>query len=451
MVRTFQMYFCVLFLCLYAGYTKAADYRNVDVHTAIERESSIQQTEIFHLLNKDSISLDDILQVAMLCNPEIAAAQNKIGAATGRLRQAGLYPNPTIEFEAKDIPAGDVDFSRNQNTVAIIQPIIIGKRRSAAISAAFAEQESRRFSLQNTIYEVLGDVRMAYVELTYYERAFILQGEMLTVANKILKIVRTRFDARAATEPELISAQLNSTKLELNRRKMKLKQVSAAQHLQSLLPDVEVPVEKISTELSLNLPGIDLEHLLTAVRGRHPLVLAAKKSTEAAEHRLALAKAERIPDVSLRTAYGRNTAEGENIIEFGISIPLPFFNRNQGRMTEMRHMATWAHNDARTSVARRESEIASAQTTYMASRDYAAVYQTKIVPAAERFFTQTMERFRAGRGELQDLIDAQEKLAGERLVLLEATRDLNIAYAHLHKIVGPSMNEILKKDTKGDL
>ena len=450
MARTFQMCFWVVFLCLSAGYSKAADYHYNDLQSATEIQSSKRQEELLRLIKKDSISLDDMLQAVVLCNPEIAAAQNDNEAATGRLIQAGLYPNPTIEFEAEDIPAGDVDFSRNQNTVSIIQPIIFGKRRSTAISAAAAEQEALRFALQNTIYQVLGDVRLAYMDLAYYKMALTLNGELLAQANKILAIAQARFNERAAPESELIAAQLKSTKFELNRRKLKLDILSTAKHLQSFLPDVPVPQERISSELLFELPSLSLDRLLADARERHPLILASQKTVEAAKHRLALAKAERIPDVSFRGAYGRDTLERENIIEVGISMPLPLFNRNQGRIAEMQHKVSRSQHDAKSQCTRLETEITALQAAYMTARDYVAVYQTKIVPAAEKASEQVLVGYRAGRTGFPDLLNAQEGLAGEKLNLLDAVRDMNRSYALLYKITGSVMNNIEVNELKGD-
>ncbi len=451
MVRTCRMYLCAIVVCLYAGYAKAADNHRNDPSAATEVETSKAQTDFLHLFDERSISLDDLLKAALQYNPEIAAAQNDISAATGRLRQAGLYPNPTIEFEAEDIPAGDVDFSRNQNTVSIIQPIIIGQRRSNAVSAAAAEQESLRFVLQHTIHQVLGDIRLAYTDLVCLERALVLSGELLSDANEVLAIAQARFDASAATKSELLAAQMKSTTFELNIRNLQLKIASAAKHLQSFLPGVRVTKDRIRHELSMNLPGIDLERLLADVRRQHPLILAAEKSSEAAEYRLALAKAERLPDVSFRGAYGRDTAERENIFEVGISIPLPLFNRNQGRIAEMRHMAARSHHEARSCIARLEAEISAAQASYMTARNYVSVYRKRIVPAADTAFEHNLERYRAGRAGLPDVLNAMEELAGAKLSLLKAVRDMNKAHALLHKVAGTAMNDIQVKEQKGDL
>ena len=91
MVRIFQLYFCVTILCLSAGFSRAADSHYTNFQLATEIDPLKQQAEITRLTDKASVSLDDLLKAAILLNPVIAAAQNDIGAAKGRLRQAGQY------------------------------------------------------------------------------------------------------------------------------------------------------------------------------------------------------------------------------------------------------------------------------------------------------------------------------------------------------------------------
>ncbi|MCP4716078.1 MAG: TolC family protein, partial [Deltaproteobacteria bacterium] len=83
--------------------------------------------------------------------------------------------------------------------------------------------------------------------------------------------------------------------------------------------------------------------------------------------------------------------------------------------------------------------------------DFAAAYQTKIVPAAGRAFEKLLAGYRAGRAGFPDLLDAQEEFADARLSLLEAEWDMNRSYALLYKIAGPAMNNIQIKELKGDL
>jgi cobalt-zinc-cadmium efflux system outer membrane protein len=443
MVRKLQLYIIAVVLCVcafyrtaQAGNDDAQDFLEADLLSATQEDAASWQPEIRRLLEKDEISLDDLLRAALLCSPVIAAAQNEIGAATGRFHQAGLYPNPTIKFEAEDIPAGDVDFSRNQNKISFIQPIILGKRRSAAVAAAAAEREARSFTMQNTVFEVLCNVRLAYVELLFARSSVDLHENVLVIARRTLQIAQIRFDALAAFESELIKAQIKVHELELGKRKQTRQIASATQSLQSIFQDAQLSADRIVGDLTMTLPSFNLEQLLAAVCRRHPLILAAQKTVEAAENRFKHAKAERIPDVSFRGSFGRNTANGENIIEAGISIPLPLFNRNQGRITETRNLATRARNEARVCAARLSADITAAHTSYMAARDDVAVSSKQILPATRRAFLNAQERYRAGRGNLHDLLNAQEILIDVQLSQLVAVRDLNSSFALLHRAAG---------------
>ena len=113
MARTSRIYTCVIIVCCYAGYANAMDHRRYDGSATLESEASTGQAEMLRLLDNASLSLDDLLKATVLCNPEIAAAKNDIGAATGRLRQAGLYPNPIMEFEAEEKAARTAPYRRH--------------------------------------------------------------------------------------------------------------------------------------------------------------------------------------------------------------------------------------------------------------------------------------------------------------------------------------------------
>ena len=150
------------------------------------------------MLQKAEIVLGDLLRIAELNNPEVRSAWNEMGAAAGRAWQAELYPNPTLELEAEDIPARDPGLHRRENKIAIVQPLVLGGRRSAAISAAAAERDARHLLVQHKLREVQGDVRRLYVELIYLKQAVGRYAELRDLAQQTLQIATARHHARAA-------------------------------------------------------------------------------------------------------------------------------------------------------------------------------------------------------------------------------------------------------------
>ena len=402
-------------------------------------ESSSRQAEIGLLLEKSEIGLEDLLRIAELNNPEVRATRNNVGAAAGRVWQAELYPNPSLEFEAEGIPADEVGLGHSENKVAIVQPLILGGRRSAAISAATSTRDARSLLVQSKLREVQSELHRIHSELVYLKQAIALHSEVAEMAQETLRIARSRSDAKAAPESEAIKAQIDVHELELSRRRLDRLLTASSEQLTSLLGGVQVPLETIGGRLPRELPELDIHRLQVAVREKHPAVLAAEKQVESANHHIDKAKAERIPDIDVRLAYGRDAAAGDDFLEAGIGIPLPLFNRNQGRILESRHLASKAKRDAESLVNNLLSELAMSHASYMAARDEVQTLRGQIVPAAERAFHQAKEGYQAGKIGFLDLLDAQRTLARGQLSLLESVKDMNVSRAKLWKIVGPEI------------
>ena len=393
------------------------------------------------MLRKAEIGLEDVLRIAEVNNPEVRAGWNDVGVAAGRAWQAELYPNPSLEFEAEGIPANDVGFGRSENKIAVVQPLVLGGRRSAAILAATAERDARHLLVQHRLRGIQGEVRRLYMELIYLKEAIALHATLCDIAQQTLRIARMRFDAQAAPESEMIKSQIDVHELELGRRRLERLLTSSSEQLTSLLGGVRVPVERIGGRLPRELPESEIDRLQVAVRERHPAVLAADKDVESANRRIDQARAERIPDVGLRLAYGRNAATDEDSVEVGISIPLPLFNRNQGRILESRHLASRARRDTESLVNSLLSELAVLHASYMTARDEVKTLQNQIVPAAEEVLLQATEGYQAGKIGFLDLLDAQRTLTKGQLSLLQSLKDMNVARAHLWKMVGRELEE----------
>ncbi len=439
-----KIIFWVIAFALHPLFSSNAEFLKADSDFHEETKTPSGEAKIKVLLEKEAISLMDLLELAGLCNPDIAAANSSASAAEGRLHQAGLYANPVIEIEIEDLPAGDIDFRQARKMIALVQPIIIGKRRSAAKSEAVEELELRRLKLQITKNKLLGDVYLSYLDLAFNIAADSLYTDLQALTKTIHDIAQARFEARAIPENELIAIKLTAKKLELEKNKVKRDISVAAKRLQSYFAGVLLPVDRIRANLKTDLPEIDSDRLLSALHDLHPVVKAANKTVSLAERRSALARAERFPDLNLRGAYGKDQASGESIIGMGISMALPFFNRNQGRISEMHHLAIQASNASRASRASFEFLVVSAQSTYAIAREFADAYRFEVLPAVEKAFTRTQEGYRAGGAEISSLHQALQELVSARLTVLETTRALNIAFASLYKLAGPMLFETIK-------
>jgi cobalt-zinc-cadmium efflux system outer membrane protein len=290
--------------------------------------------------------------------------------------------------------------------------------------------------MENNLIEIQGEVRLIYANILYLKQAIRLYKDFLDVARLTHKIAKIRFDARAAPEVEVTKTQVEVLELEFGRRRLERQLVAVSENFRYLLGDVRVPVEKIVGNLSGNLPELELYRLQALVQKGHPSLLAAEKDADAADWRVEQEKAERVPDIGLMLAFGHNTAENEDIVEAGITVPLPIFNRNQGRILESEHLAAKARRETEELYNRLSAKLASEHASYMTARDEVFTFRDQIVPASEKAFSQSRERYKAGKTALLDLLNTQQTLMRARLSFLDALRDANVARARLWKIIG---------------
>jgi len=157
----------------------------------------------------------------------------------------------------------------------------------------------------------------------------------------------------------------------------------------------------------------------------------ADADVRAKNARVDLVKAERIPDVKVDLLYRRLEASKENAFDMGFSIPLPLFDRNQGRLREAR--AEVAAAEARAHMTQNELISRMGQsylqlTTALAS---SRTLKIEILPRAETVLKSAEARYAAGDISLAEILPVRRDWAAVQLSYLESLRDVMQAWAQV--------------------
>lgn len=388
--------------------------------------------EIHSILEKKTIMLADLFRLADLASPTLAAARSGVQVKAGRARQAGLYPNPSIEFEIAELSTRDPDDRKEK--VSLVQPLILSGRRGAAVTAARAEREAAVQRYYRARTDIFRRIHTLWAEQLYFREANAAFGELLRVASLTLGVAQTRFESRAAPESQVTRALLEVYELEVGQQQLAREQAKGSAELTSLLGGAPIPSDRLVGALEPDSISIS-ELLRSTALDEHPALQAAQWNIDAAEASVREAKAARIPDLGLFVAYGRYRAMDEGFVEAGLTVPLPIFNRNQGRVVETQSVVAQAQERARIVRNDLEATLEVARQRYLTFRDQLNAAMSRIMPAAERGLTQAQEGYRAGHLPFLELIDAQRTLANIRLRTLELRKDLVVAEAELMSLV----------------
>ena len=412
-----------------------------------QEQQRIKQEEVSELLAKKELVLTDLFRLAELNNPSIAAARRDVEAAEGRVKQAGLWANPSLEIESEGIPADDFGFNESENSIGISYPWVIGGRRKAAVSEERARLEAQRYQSFQKIRESKAELYALYTKLIYLRQAIALHGELAAVAEETYKTAKTRVDAGAALKTTMVKARIDLLELKLAEKRLKSEAAVARKELSYLLGGVDLRNKKLKGELQ-PYRKLELDDLKTFVRQWHPQVLAAGKEREAAAFRLKKAQAQRYADLNTRLAYSRDEAVQENFIEMGVSIPLPLFDRQQGKIAESEALLEKSKKDeeriSNTLLTELTKALANCQTAH---EEYEAL-QKEILPITELALTQTRASYQGGKVSFLDVLDAQRSYTRGKISLLNAAHQMNQSQVAIWKIAGEKINQDLKDDNK---
>ena len=358
--------------------------------------------------------------------PATMEADALLDAAEARVRQARVRPNPVLGLEAENaFGTGPFQgYDNAETTLSLSQDLELWGRRSARVGVARAEAGTAALRRDLADVEAASRLALVYAEAEAAERRFQLAEEALTV---------TIADTRAAlilveegrepllrgiqgeTEAAAARATLDEAQAERDAAFARLTAVA-------MLP---TPVTSIDASMLDRTPAG-----VTAAVVAAPEVLVAEAERAAAESRIEVERVRARPDVTASVGIRRYEAEDATALTFGVSMPLPLFDRNWGAIDAAR--AEFRAAEARLIGARQEAEAdrnaAEARLRASASRVAAA---DAGVTAAEEAYRLSRIGFEAGRisqlelrGTRAALITARNAAVDARLARVRAEIDL---------------------------
>lgn len=347
-------------------------------------------------------------------------------AAEARARQAGVRPNPTLGLETDSL-FGSGPYSGTANaetTLSISQDLELWGRRAARVEAARADAGAAARRRDLAVVEAAGRLALIYAEAEAAERRAELAEESLSL---------TVADARAALalveqgrEPLLrgIQSESEAAAARAARDEAQAERDAAFARLAAVAM-LAVPVTGIDASLLDQTPGAAREATTAA-----PTVRVAEAGRDAAERRIAVERIRARPDVNASVGLRRYEAEDATALTFGISMPLPLFDRNRGNIDAAQ--AEFRAAEARLAAVRQEAQAdraaARARLAASASRVGAA---DAGVASAEEAYRLSRIGFEAGRiSQLElrvtraGLINARTTAVDARLARVRAEIDL---------------------------
>jgi len=305
----------IFILCIYNSYSQ--DTSSYDQDTL---RLTLPQAENF-FLNK---------------NLDLIAQKYSIDSAKATVITANLYDNPDFSYSNAFYNSETHHFFDPEMSVQISQLIRLAGKRNKAISLAKSGIKIAEFQF----YDLLRTLRFV-LRNDFYNIYFLEQSSQLyqVEINALQKIVpayeeQVKKGFTAPVDALRIKSQLYTLEAEYDNLQTNIENLQAEfKVLIRANPSSFIVAENVVADMNTNMvKQSSYEALVDSAIVNRPDLKALNASIVFNDYNLKLQQAIAKPDITISADYDRLGSYVPNYNAIGISIPLPFFNRNQGNI-----------------------------------------------------------------------------------------------------------------------
>ncbi len=299
----------------------------------------------FALVANAQWTLERSVERAISVSPELDAAEARVEARRAAARQAGAWPNPTLELKADNGIARERGGDAHEfSELAITQPLSLGlssARQAAGEARTLVETEALRAEHLDLEYRVAGAYHRLQLAQTLLAQArqasreaddFASASERRAAQGDISRRETLRLQVLASEARQVIEA----TQGEWQEAR------SAFAALLDMRPEQVGDLPPLT-----EVPGLQPLSHWTGYLESHPSLQIQQANLTATLADRRVARAERLPQLGVRVFAERDLVDGrrESVTGVGLSLEIPFWDRRQGRLEEL--AATTTETQAR--------------------------------------------------------------------------------------------------------
>jgi len=357
-----------------------------------------------------ALTLSQALERAFARNPELVISELEIKAASARVAQAGVKPNPEIAAEAENVslPGSGGLLRYTESTLQVNQRLELGGKRDLRVRAAKKEVTVASSQLELKKAELILAVSKTFAEVLSGQERLTNHRELSRLARQSHAIVVERVAAGKVSPVEQTRASvvLASAILEEEKRRQAL--AAAKDRLAALWGGSGLEIQEAQGRFEI--PAAIKEIMESCLQDNPEMKLAAA-ATDFRSAALELELANRKPDVTFSAGFRRLNLDNVQALVAGVSIPLPLFDKRQGAIAEARIRLEQSQSEQTATQWRLRSALVQARHEHETALQEATALRETALPAAREAAAAVEEGYRLGKFDFIDVLDAQRTLA----------------------------------------
>jgi len=368
-------------------------------------------------------------------NLDLRAARLRIEEAAGRRTQSGRLTNPVVGAEI----SGADGFRERGLTVSLTQAFPLTNRLSLEKKVTQRDLELARVEVADVKRRLVGDARQALIRFLATLEQRTLRLQQISLAEELAASLK-----KAADKGELSSLDVGLVKLEVMQLKTEVRQLEAQLKAINgeLKPLLGLPVEKPITvgDRFQNLGGMNVANANVLARAD---LQAARMRIGEAQAKEDLERAKKYSDIEVSIFAGLEREEdapqgfeNEAVIGIGFSLPLPFWNQNEGNIQEAGARLSRRKLELDALTKKAQHEVKAANDELKEWLTLVRQVDAELLPAAEKQYQLVDKSYREGLTDIQTVLRSREKFLQLRQTRIDALSQFYQARARYESALG---------------
>jgi outer membrane protein TolC len=391
------------------------------------------------------LRLDDLLQEAAVNNPSLEADRLEVEALATRARQVSALPDPSVGITYQPRPILTArGYQRSQWRFEQTIPFP-GKR---ALRGEIANLGADIVSARTDAFgqDLALQVKEAYYELYRVQEQKQVLADFQDQLRSFEQAALSRYEVGTGTQQAVLKAQLERSRLDVRRGQLAEDRLEARETLARLLN--RPGSEGLTGELRVEEPRLPAGDQLTRLAlSQRPEAEALRQADFQSERKIALARREFLPDISLSLTYIDLGAGGPSpamtgrdafMLSAGVKIPL-WRDKLHAKVEEAHLQKRRVETRYRALESTLRTQIADLQGRLEEQREQLDLLEETLIPQAETTLEATLSAYKTDQADFLDLLDAERTLFSLQMDYEASYARYVKTFARLQRILGVSI------------
>lgn len=270
--------------------------------------------------------------VAVVANPALRVERDRHALGSAQLLQAGLLPNPTLDFTFDPVTGGNTLGAQTAYSIGPSWEVTALISHEAKVAAARAQFESVQLGVAWQEWQFAQAAKKSVYDLVALQAQLEQAGAVDQRLGGNAKLIRQAVDAHQRTLIDLAAADAAAQKAHadflLARADFRRQQLALNLSL-GFAPGATIRIASMALPSRLALPPE--RELLAGIETRRLDLLALRRGYESQEQTLRAAVLSQFPKIVLGFHQASDNT-GVQSTGLGVTVDLPIFDRNQGNI-----------------------------------------------------------------------------------------------------------------------